>query len=61
VAFPELQKHPVAYRTFGDARDWLLLRPAIDRLDQLEIAVREWGGLVAYRLTGKTKHLFPAP
>ena len=57
----EVTPYPVAYRTFGDARDWLLLRPASDRLDQLEIAVREWVGLVAYRLTGKTKHLFPAP
>jgi uncharacterized SAM-binding protein YcdF (DUF218 family) len=57
----EVTPYPVAYRTFGDARDWLLLRPAVERLDELEIAVREWVGLVAYRLTGKTKFLFPAP
>ena len=24
-------------------------------------AVREWSGLLAYRITGKTAELFPAP
>ena len=57
----ELTPYPVAYRTFGDARDWSLAPPASNRLDEFEIAVREWVGLVAYRLTGKTKDLFPPP
>jgi uncharacterized SAM-binding protein YcdF (DUF218 family) len=53
--------YPVAYRTYGDARDYLLFPPAIERAAMLECAVREWIGLLAYRLTGKTDALFPAP
>lgn len=53
--------YPVDYRTFGNSED---LRPPIDgsqAIRNVEIALREWVGLVAYRLDGKTKTLFPAP
>jgi uncharacterized SAM-binding protein YcdF (DUF218 family) len=53
--------YPAAYHTFGDRRDFLMINPMIDRLSMLDIGVREWIGLVAYRLTGKTDALFPSP
>ncbi|WGJ15117.1 YdcF family protein [Methylocapsa sp. D3K7] len=53
--------YPVAYRTFGDERDFQMTAPALDKLSMLECGVREWIGLLAYRLSGKTDALFPAP
>jgi hypothetical protein len=53
--------YPVAYRTFSDARDFLLPTPMIDKVIMLDNSVREWVGLLAYRLAGKTDALFPAP
>jgi uncharacterized SAM-binding protein YcdF (DUF218 family) len=52
---------PVDYRTFGNSED---LRPPIDAslaIRNVEIALRERLGLLAYRLDGKIKDLFPAP
>jgi uncharacterized SAM-binding protein YcdF (DUF218 family) len=53
--------YPVSYRTFGDARDLLPSSSMIDRVYMLDHSVREWVGLLAYRLAGKTDALFPAP
>jgi uncharacterized SAM-binding protein YcdF (DUF218 family) len=53
--------YPVAYRTFGDERDFLLPPTMIDKVIMLDYSVREWVGLLAYRLAGKTDALFPAP
>ncbi len=53
--------YPVAYRTFGDERDFLLSPSMTDRVFMLDYSVREWVGLLAYRLAGKTDALFPAP
>lgn len=53
--------YPVAYRTFGDKRDFQLSAPSLDKLFMIDVAVREWTGLLAYWLTGKTDALFPAP
>lgn len=53
--------YPVDFRTRG-AVD--LLRPFAsmpDGLKRADFAVKEWIGLVAYRLTGRTGALFPAP
>jgi uncharacterized SAM-binding protein YcdF (DUF218 family) len=58
--FP-VEAFPVDYRTRG-AID--LLRPFAtvgDGLRRTDTAVREWVGLVMYRLTGRTSELFPAP
>lgn len=52
---------PVAYRSFGTATDWSLFQPASVRAGLVAIAVREWIGLLAYRLTGRADALFPAP
>jgi uncharacterized SAM-binding protein YcdF (DUF218 family) len=53
--------YPVAYRTFGDERDFQMSPPTVDKLAMLELGVREYIGLLAYWLTGKTDALFPAP
>ena len=53
--------YPVAYRTFGDERDYLLPTRVFDKVIMLDYSVREWVGLLAYRLAGKTDALFPAP
>jgi uncharacterized SAM-binding protein YcdF (DUF218 family) len=53
--------YPVGYRTFGDERDFLLPTSVIDKVIMIDYSVREWVGLLAYRLTGKTDTLFPAP
>ncbi|WP_374308333.1 YdcF family protein [Methylocella sp.] len=53
--------YPVAYRTYGDWRDWSLLHTAFERAPLVYFAVREWIGLFVYWATGKTATLFPAP
>ncbi|MGH6847610.1 MAG: YdcF family protein [Methylocella sp.] len=53
--------YPVSYQTFGDERDFLQPASTIDKVLMLDYAVREWAGLLAYRLAGKTDALFPAP
>jgi len=60
VDFP-VEAYPVDWRTRGpiDA-----LQPFIsvgDGLRRTDTAVREWVGLLAYRITGRTAELFPAP
>jgi uncharacterized SAM-binding protein YcdF (DUF218 family) len=60
AGFP-VEAFPVDYRTRGAAD---LLRPFAtlgDGLRRTDTAVREWVGLAAYRLTGRTTELFPAP
>ena len=57
----DLTAYPVDYRTFGDARDDKPTTLALDSLRRLDTALHEWVGLVAYRITGKTDTLFPAP
>ncbi len=52
---------PVDFRTYGTAEDW---RPPGDgalALRNGETALREWVGLIAYRLTGKTDAILPGP
>jgi uncharacterized SAM-binding protein YcdF (DUF218 family) len=52
---------PVDYRTDGATTDFLLPADGAQAIHNVETALREWVGLVAYRLTGKTDALFPAP
>ena len=53
--------YPVDYRTFGDARDDKPTTEALDSFRRLDVALHDWVGLIAYRVTGKTDALFPAP
>jgi uncharacterized SAM-binding protein YcdF (DUF218 family) len=53
--------YPVAYRTFGDSRDLYFFGSMGDRVITLDSGIREWVGLFAYWLTGKSDALFPAP
>lgn len=48
--------YPVAYKSDSDY-------PASfgKNLEKLDLAVREWFGLIAYRILGRTDALFPAP
>jgi uncharacterized SAM-binding protein YcdF (DUF218 family) len=53
--------YPVDRHTLGGNLDWWPQASIVERLFMLDAAVREWIGLVAYRLTGKTDELFPRP
>lgn len=57
----EVTPYPVDYRTRGaeDARRGFLY--ASEGLRRLDLMSKEWVGLVAYRLTGRTDALFPGP
>ena len=57
----DMTAYPVDYRTFGDARDNKPTTQALESLRRLDVAMHEWIGLVAYRLTGKSDPMFPAP
>ncbi len=56
-----IEPYPVDWRTRGRED---LLRPfytLADGLRRVDTAAREWVGLLAYRLTGRTSELFPGP
>lgn len=52
--------YPVDYRTRGGGEPWLRADLA-DNLTVLSYGVREWIGLLAYRLAGRADALFPGP
>lgn len=56
----EVRPWPVNYSTAPGGRGWFE-PPFSARLGQAEWAVREYVGLLAYRLLGRTDALFPAP
>lgn len=58
----EIVPYPVAYRSYGDNRDAGAAAATVpERLLMLDDSFREWIGLAAYRLTGKTDSFFPGP
>jgi uncharacterized SAM-binding protein YcdF (DUF218 family) len=60
AGFP-VEPYPVDWRT-GDKSDLAsFAMAATDGLLKTDIAVREWIGLIAYRLNGKTEDLLPGP
>ncbi|AZO08007.1 MULTISPECIES: YdcF family protein [unclassified Mesorhizobium] len=52
---------PVDYRTSGREGIGLFRDNPADSLEATTMAIREWIGLFAYRLTGKIDQFFPAP
>jgi uncharacterized SAM-binding protein YcdF (DUF218 family) len=61
AGFP-VEPYPVDWRVGGDAADILAFSDiAVDGLGRTDVALREWMGLVAYRLAGRTGELFPGP
>ena len=52
---------PVDYRSYGGLRDLRLRSDASRGLALFDLALHEWIGLLAYRLSGKIDALFPAP
>jgi uncharacterized SAM-binding protein YcdF (DUF218 family) len=60
AGFP-VEAYPVDWRTRGPIDLWLPFESVTAGLRRTDTAVHEWIGLVAYRLTGRTSALFPAP
>ncbi|MDX5361933.1 MAG: YdcF family protein [Alphaproteobacteria bacterium] len=57
----EVVAWPVDHRTPPDLADVGWMPSVSDGLSALDLAAHEWLGLAAYRLTGRTQTLFPAP
>ncbi len=53
--------YPVDYRSTGTARDFVPTAEISAGLRRLDMAVREWIGLVAYRASGRIAELVPGP
>ena len=60
AGFP-IEAYPVDWRTRGPIDATAPFISMVDGLRMTDFAVHEWVGLVVYRLTGKTRELFPAP
>ncbi|MBX3531010.1 MAG: YdcF family protein [Rhizobiaceae bacterium] len=52
---------PTDYRTAGNETVGLTQDNFTDSLQNTTIAIREWTGLIAYRVTGRTDALLPGP
>ncbi len=57
----EVVPYPVDFRTMGRDGSLQGFATISDGLRRFDVAMREYVGLVAYRLTGRTDALFPAP
>jgi uncharacterized SAM-binding protein YcdF (DUF218 family) len=60
AGFP-VEPYPVDWRVGGRAYLMNFHNFSIDGLASVDVAVREWMGLAAYRITGKTSEFFPGP
>ena len=60
AGFP-VEAYPVDWRTRGPIDATRLFGSLSEGLARTDNAVHEWIGLLAYRLSGKTRELFPAP
>jgi uncharacterized SAM-binding protein YcdF (DUF218 family) len=57
----EVTPYPVDYLTVGDSMDyWHYTLNPLNSLPLIDVAVREWVGLTAYWLSGKTGDFLPA-
>jgi len=57
----QVEAYPVDWRTGGLQDLWRPFRSASAGLARTDAAVREWVGLMAYWLTGRSSELFPGP
>ena len=53
--------YPVDYRSTGTARDFAPTAEVSAGLKRLDMAAREWIGLLAYRASGRIADVVPAP
>ena len=60
VGFP-VEPWPVDYRTVGWSDALRLMESPAEGLRRLDLAVHEWMGLMAYRLTGRSDDVLPGP
>jgi uncharacterized SAM-binding protein YcdF (DUF218 family) len=56
-----VEAYPVDWRTRGPRDAGRFFGSLSEGLTRTDTALHEWAGLLIYRLTGKTKELFPAP
>jgi uncharacterized SAM-binding protein YcdF (DUF218 family) len=56
-----VEAYPVDYRTTGAIDPWIPFDSMATGLRRTDIATREWAGLLAYWLMGRSSELFPAP
>ena len=56
-----IEPYPVDWRVGGRGDIFNFTNIAIDGLGRTDVAVREWMGLIAYRVTGKIDELLPGP
>jgi uncharacterized SAM-binding protein YcdF (DUF218 family) len=61
VAGFQVEPYPVEFRTVRSQPSAGLFSPGSETLNDLDRAAKEWIGLIAYRLMGKTDALFPGP
>ena len=61
VAGFQVKPYPVEFTSRGRMGPFALFSTGSSALIQFDRAAKEWIGLVAYRLTGKTDALFPGP
>jgi uncharacterized SAM-binding protein YcdF (DUF218 family) len=60
AGFP-VTAYPVDYLTRGPADLWRMQGTVAAGLDRFDYALKEWAGLLAYRLSGRTDALLPSP
>ena len=57
----KVEPWPVDYRTRGSTDIWLFFHRPSEGWRRMDLAMREWVGLLVYWLTGRTQEPFPAP
>jgi uncharacterized SAM-binding protein YcdF (DUF218 family) len=56
-----VEPYPVDWRVGGRSDLLMFSNLGIDGLGRTDVAVRDWVGLAAYRMSGKTDEFFPGP
>ncbi|MBR0688603.1 YdcF family protein [Bradyrhizobium manausense] len=57
----DVEAYPVDWRMGGRDELFAFARNGRDGLEKTDVAMREWIGLLAYRVTGRTRELLPGP